>query len=140
MQLAILGGTLPNIISQCSMVLEAMYLKGNINIVQNGVTEQKVRCIDILISSSHAANYKQAVSGTHEVTRKVMILISWSCFLSLMQMELPGTHIIYIRVTYLQSFAVSEYMLWAASPCFKPSKLGGSKSDATCKNFKAESK
>jgi len=55
-------------------------------------------------------------------------------------MELPGTDIIYIRVAYLQSFAVSEYMLWAASPCLKPSKLGGSKSDATCKNFKAASK
>jgi hypothetical protein len=93
------------------------------------------------MSSSHAANSKQAFKCTcgHKRSHDSKYYGHDSF---LMQTELPGTHIIYIyiRVAYLQSFAVSEYMLWAASPCFKPSKLGGSKSDATCKNFKAASK
>jgi hypothetical protein len=80
--------------------------------------------------------------NVHEVTThkrshdsNIMVMFPFLC-----KWNLPDTHFIYIRVAYLQSFAVSEYMLWAASPCFNPSKLGGSKSDATCKNFRADSK
>jgi len=64
MQFITWGGTLTIIYSQCNLVLEAMYLKENISVVQNGITYQKIKCIDILMSSSHAANSKQAFKCT----------------------------------------------------------------------------
>jgi hypothetical protein len=57
-------GYIPNQLSQCNLILEAIYLKKNINVIQNGATDQKVKCIDILTSSSHAANSKKAFKCT----------------------------------------------------------------------------
>jgi hypothetical protein len=82
-----LGRYIPIIYSQCNLVLEAMYLKENISAVQNGVTDQQAKCIDILMSSSHAANSKQAFKCTcghkrsHDSNIMVMIpfLCKWNC-------------------------------------------------------------
>jgi hypothetical protein len=90
-----LGRYIPIIYSQCNLVLEAMYLKENISAVQNGVTDQQAKCIDILMSSSHAANSKQAFKCTcgHKRSHDSKYYGHDSF---LMQTELPGTHIIYI--------------------------------------------